>query len=64
MRIPKPTNKTFDCIDFKRKAQSDIFEEIKDLGPEEQVAYFRRRAESGPLAAWWQKVKAERNPAE
>jgi len=39
-----PTDNRFDCLAFKWDVQSRIYEEIKDLSPEEQIAYFRRRA--------------------
>ena len=49
----KTTEKTFDCIAFKRAAQLQIYEEIKDLNREEQIAYFHKRAETGPFREWW-----------
>jgi hypothetical protein len=49
------TTKNFDCIAFKRAAQLAIYEEIKNMTREEQLAYFRNRAESGPLGDWWKK---------
>jgi len=39
-----PTDKRFDCLAFRWDVQSRINEEIKDLSPEEQTAYLRRRA--------------------
>ena len=47
------TEKDFDCIEFKRKVQADIYEEIKGLSPQEEIEYFRRRAATGPLGRWW-----------
>jgi hypothetical protein len=35
-------NKTFDCVEMKRKAQKEIYEETKDLSREEQIEYFRK----------------------
>ena len=40
----------FDCLEFKWKAQSDIYEKIKDMTVEEQIAFFRDAAETGPFA--------------
>ncbi|NCO41645.1 MAG: hypothetical protein COZ06_00450 [Armatimonadetes bacterium CG_4_10_14_3_um_filter_66_18] len=40
----KSLDKPFDCLAFKWDAQSRIYEDIKDLSPEEQCAYFRRKA--------------------
>ena len=48
--------KRFDCIEFKERAQAQIYEEIKDLTPEQQIEYFNRRAENGPLADWWKRI--------
>ena len=33
--------KKFDCIEFKRKAQSIIYEEIKDMSDEEMLEYWK-----------------------
>ncbi len=49
---------TFDSIAFKRKVQGEIYEELKDLSPEEEIAYFRRAAETGSLADWWKAVRS------
>jgi len=43
----------FDCIAFKRQAQAQIYEEIKGLSPEEEIAYFRRSAAVGPFGKLW-----------
>ncbi len=51
------TIKGFDCLEFKRSVQRRIYAEIKDLSTAEQIAYFRRKAEDGPLGKWWQQVK-------
>ena len=48
--------KRFDCVAFKRKAQAGIYEEIQGLSPAEQAEYYRKKAASGPLAAWWKAV--------
>jgi len=54
---PTDTAKKFDCLEFKRKAQTEIYAEIKNLTPAQQREYFRKGADSGPLGAWWQTVK-------
>jgi len=51
-----PTEKTFDCLEFKRKAQERIYEETKHLTTEEKIAYFRQAARSGTLGQWWQSI--------
>ena len=35
--------KGFDCVEFKRQAQAEIYQEIKGLSPEEEIEYFRRQ---------------------
>ena len=56
MKRNKPA-RGFDCIAFKRKAQAEIYEEIKGLSPEEEIEYFRRRAAAGPLGKWWKALE-------
>lgn len=34
--------KDFDAIAFKHKVQKEIYEEIKDLSPDERIEYFRK----------------------
>lgn len=57
------TDKDFDCISFKRQVQEQIFEEIKDLTIDEQVDYFSRRAQEGPLGEWWRKIQCKTDTA-
>ena len=45
--------KGFNCVAFKRRAQAKIYQEIRDLAAEEEVAYFREAASAGPFAEWW-----------
>jgi len=49
--------KRFDCLAYKRRVQQEIYEEIKGLTPAEQIAYFNRHAESGPLGQWWRRLR-------
>lgn len=51
--------KDFDCIAFKERVQAEIYEEIKDLSPAEEIEYFRKAAETGPFADWWKQVRKE-----
>ena len=53
---PTTTEATFDCIAFKREAQSRIYEVIRWMTPEEQLAYFREQAEIGRLGEWWKQL--------
>ena len=52
MKMAK-VGKTFNCLEYKDRVQAKIYEEIKDLSIEQQVAYFRKRAESGSFGKWW-----------
>lgn len=38
-----------DCIALKRQIQSNIYEQIKGMTPEEEIAFFQKRAEQGPF---------------
>ncbi len=57
---------TFDCIEFKRRAQARIYEKIKDLSHVEEIEYFRRAANEGPLGYWWRSLTDDQQakPAE
>ena len=55
---PKNRNeREFDCIALKDRVQSEIYEEIKDLTHDEEIAYFRRRVEQGPFAELWRSIR-------
>jgi len=58
--MPK-SEKTFDCIAFKREAQARIYDEIKDMTPQQQIAYYRHAARNGPLGAWWRRISEQPN---
>jgi len=49
--------KEFDCIEFKHRAQSRIYERIKNPSPQEGIEYFRSAASEGPLRDWWKAIK-------
>ena len=52
------SEKTFDCVQYKRQVQAVIYDEIKDLSHEQEIAYFQQQADSGALGPWWKRVKA------
>ncbi|MCR4293158.1 MAG: hypothetical protein NUV76_09825 [Candidatus Kuenenia sp.] len=52
------TDKEFNCVDFKHETQMQIYREIKNLTAEEEIEYFRRRAESSVFGKWWKKLQA------
>ena len=37
------SKKGFDCVEMKRRAQAKIYEEIKNLSPREELAYWKRQ---------------------
>ncbi len=55
--MSKKTMRKFDCVEFKRRAQTEIYEEIKNMSPREQIAYFHERAGSGSLGSWWRSLQ-------
>ena len=58
MKSKKDNNRAINCVTLKRRAQEKIFAETKTMSPAEQIKYFRKRAQMGPLGAWWKKVAA------
>ncbi|MGA3322900.1 MAG: hypothetical protein ABSF45_00370 [Terriglobia bacterium] len=56
--------KSFDCIEFKRQAQAEIYREIKGLSPEEEIEYFRRRVAAGPFGKLWKTLQDRSRAAE
>lgn len=57
----RPT-KSFDCLAYKRQAQEAIDAAIHGASTEEQIAYFRHRAEAGRIGAWWHSIYAAQQP--
>lgn len=51
----KHTKKSFDCVEMKRKAQEQIYEETKDLSAAERVEYFKQAGER-----FWRDIAAIR----
>jgi hypothetical protein len=49
---------SFDCVDFKHRAQERIYEQTKGLSARQRAQYFEKQAEGGPLGAWWRQLKA------
>jgi hypothetical protein len=50
-------DKKFDCLEFKQKAQEEIYQDTKNLSQTQQIEYFRQRIESSRLGEWWQSLK-------
>jgi len=51
--------KKFDCVEMKNKIQAKIYEEIKDMTPEEEIAYRRKKLESGSMGDLYKKLRAK-----
>ena len=41
--------KTLDCVEMKRRIQEKIYEETKNMGREEYLAFVRKRVDEGPF---------------
>ena len=52
-------NKDFDCIEFKRAAQESIYEQIQNMTPVEEIAWFKQQVESGPYWDLWTRISAK-----
>ena len=53
------TNKDFDCNEFKRAAQESIYEQIQNMTPVEEIAWFKQQVESGPYGDLWKRISAK-----
>jgi O-phosphoseryl-tRNA(Cys) synthetase len=62
--MSQTTEKSFDCLAFKWKVESEIYREIKDLTPEQQIEYFRHHAQTGPFAELVAKLRQQESPSE
>lgn len=52
----KQRKKNFDCIEMKRDAQTRIYEEIKGMSHQEQIAYFQKAVRSSRFREWWERT--------
>ncbi len=59
MKTKKKTEKPFDCVASKRKAQSRIYRRIKGLTPKQEAAYFDKATQTGPFAGMWKELVAK-----
>jgi hypothetical protein len=55
------TEKQFDCMALKRRAQERIYEETANMTHAEFVAYLRKSVAEGPFATWWNDVPVRRS---
>lgn len=54
----KPNDQDFNCLAFKDRVQSEIYEETKDLSRPQLKKYLRRRVETGPFGEFWKGLYA------
>jgi hypothetical protein len=63
VKAKKKAEKPFDCVAFKRKAQSRIYRKIKGLSSDQEAAYFDQAVKSGPFAGVWTKLTTQKRKA-
>jgi hypothetical protein len=56
----KKNEVVIDCMALKRKAQTEIYEEIKGLSAEEEISYFRKKAQASPFAHLWKNISSRK----
>ena len=56
--MPTHQKKEFDCIQVKRDAQTKIYHAIKQMTPEEEIAYFRESVDQSKFSKWWKSVSS------
>jgi hypothetical protein len=47
----------FDALEFKRHSQERIYDVVKVLEPEQELAYYQHVALRGPLGEWWSRIR-------
>jgi len=55
----KKAKGSIDCVAMKRAIQARIAEDIAGMSWEQEVAYYRQKAKTGPLAAFWREVEGK-----
>ena len=53
-----PLGVSFDCVLMKREIQAKIAAETAGMTWEEEMAYYHRKARTGPLGPYWRAVEA------
>jgi len=56
--------KEFDSIRIKRDAQEKIYEAIKEMTPEEEIAYFRQSIEGSKFSKLWKSASSRTEASE
>jgi len=58
-REQEPEYENFDCLEFKRRAQAEIYEATKDMTHGEEIEYVRKRVNESWVGEWWRSLKGE-----
>jgi hypothetical protein len=53
-----PESPPFDALAFKRQTQDELLKATAGMAREEERSFYRSRAQTGPLGAWWARVQA------
>jgi hypothetical protein len=59
MKTKTTTDRSFDCVASKRKAQARIYRKIKGLTAKQEAAYFDQATQTGPFAQLWRELVAK-----
>jgi hypothetical protein len=59
VKAGKKTEKSFDCVASKRKAQSRIYRKIRGMTSEQEAVYLDKTKRNGPFAQMWQELVAK-----
>ncbi|MFA7238242.1 MAG: hypothetical protein WC058_15390 [Phycisphaeraceae bacterium] len=57
------TNKTFDCIQFKRQTQTRWQQAVQGMSADQRRLYQRRVIETGPLSDFWKTLTSRSRTA-
>lgn len=55
----KAKKKEFDAVEMKCKIQDEIYEETKNMTPEEEGEYFQKSVETGPFAEKARRIRQQ-----
>ncbi len=44
-------------VELKREIQAELFDETKNMTSDQKRAFYKKEAESGPLAKFWKSIQ-------
>jgi chemotaxis regulatin CheY-phosphate phosphatase CheZ len=56
--MTQTSKKELDCIAMKRDVQNQIYEETKNLNPQQQMNYFRNAVKQSRFRKWWEEANS------